>query len=384
MQPAGIRTADEGVALSVGPCKAALVDDECLIADSQASHIKIFPALDYVAFRWRFGTDFGFGSTRFRRLTRQNVAADGLQLLATGAARPGCRYNLNYSQGPNLLIPHVAELHDLTRIVCAVARVQSADRDPAAWDSALTALRLANALQHEPLLISQLTRVALFHKANDTIRILAAQSCPTPDQQAQLDALLQSCDDRAPLVQAMDGERILFGDWAFRHLSRADLRPGMGTPWTLPAAIFFPPLFHLDHAVYLRTLHDAALRAQRPFDAVAARSGEESDAFHAVPKYCVLTRLCVPVLSRTRQQFAVMSAESRVTRTGLAILRQRQQKGGWPASLAELGSASLADPFSGQALVYHVDPTGFTIGSVGFDRHNDGDTMVWHLNATVP
>jgi len=314
----------------------------------------------------------------FRQLASQKVASTALQALEAGSAKPGCRYDVDYAKGAGIVVAHVASVRGLTRILCAAARVQAADGDSvAAWNSALAALRMANALKNEPLLISQLTRMAQFRVVVDTIHAVSVHARPAADQYAQLDELLKTFDDSAPLVRTMDGERLLFGEWAF-NLSRAELRES-GMPLHAALTILFAPRHHLDHAVYLKILHAAATSAGQPY--ATADNVQEETMMAAVPRYCVLTRTIVPALANAKMSLVSMRAQARITRAGLAVLRYRQEKGAYPATPAVTSQENLIDPFSGKALIYHLDPTGFTIYSVGRNMIDDGGVAERQRNA---
>jgi hypothetical protein len=92
----------------------------------------------------------------------------------------------------------------------------------------------------------------------------------------------------------------------------------------------------------------------------------------AVPRYCVLTRMLVPGLSMSKGRHVSMVAQSRVIRLGLDVLRYREQQGHYPPDLAAIKRDGLVDPFSGKALIYHADPDGFTVYSVGVNLVDDG------------
>lgn len=83
-----------------------------------------------------------------------------------------------------------------------------------------------------------------------------------------------------------------------------------------------------------------------------------------------------------------MIAESRITRAGLAVLRYRAQQGHYPPDLAAVNMQNLVDPFTGKALIYRADTTGFTVYSAGpnqrddngvSDRYKGLDDIAWHF-----
>ncbi|MDY0170143.1 MAG: hypothetical protein RBS80_26600 [Thermoguttaceae bacterium] len=316
----------------------------------------------------------GERTARFRELLQDSVVMDALGALERGTKKPGCQYELDYSQGAGILLPHLSDLRQLTRILCAVAHVQAADGDHAGmWNTLITALRLANAVKDEPILVSQLVRIAQFNLTVDTIHALAA-AAPSDEQYAEISTLLNSYDDNSPLVAAMDGERVLLGEWVF-GLPRSDLRQaaallGDGAVPALAMACVFRPVFHFDHAAYLGVMHAYTRNAVEPYSEADAALVEE--LLNNVPRYCVFTRILVPALSQIKGRHFGMVARARITRAGLAALRYRRKHGAYPPSLAAVEARDFTDPFSGEPLIYRGAPKGFAVYSVGMNLADDG------------
>jgi hypothetical protein len=310
----------------------------------------------------------------FRLLMQSPEAARALHAIQEGASKPGCRYNLDYSQGAGILLPHLNDLRHLSRILCVSARLQAEGGDgPAAWRTTLTALRFANALQAEPLLISQLVRIAQFSLADDAVHAVCRTAVPTPEVSGQLGVLLRAFDDMAPFVASMDGERLLLGEWAF-NLPRSQLRqsglPGRGSLGITLLA--FSPLLKRDHAAYLEIMHEYARMARRPHSPKDA--GRGAQMLLQVPKYCIFTRLLAPALSKAKARYIEMTAKARTTQAGLAVLTYARNRGAYPESLAACGAQALTDPFTGKALLYRAFDDGFLVYSAGRNQKDDGGT----------
>ncbi|MCP6755963.1 hypothetical protein NL533_30540, partial [Klebsiella pneumoniae] len=72
--------------------------------------------------------------------------AEALATLERASIRAGCRFDIDYSKGASLLLPHLSDVRKFSRIVCAAARQKVADGDAEeAWRVTATALRLADA-----------------------------------------------------------------------------------------------------------------------------------------------------------------------------------------------------------------------------------------------
>lgn len=318
-------------------------------------------------------TSFAPSLDGFRELSHRKAVMEGMQALETGSAKPGYRYDLDYSKGAWMLLPHLADLRNLTRILCAAAHLQAVDGDhAAAWRTLATSLRMADGGKAEPILVSQLVRMAQFGMTAETLQTICNNTRPTAEQQATIEELLTRFDDNASLIMAMDAERVLFGEWAFNlpysELLKTSGMVDAGTVGLSPAMMFAPGR-HRDHAAYLEIMHAFAKNASQAYSTNDVVRMERM--IDAVPRYCSLTRLLVPALSMVKVRHVAMIAEARVTRAGLAVLRYREQQGRYPAVLATTKMEALVDPFSGKPLLYRADPVGFTVYSVGANLVDD-------------
>jgi hypothetical protein len=323
---------------------------------------------------------------RFRRLYASGAVAEALTLVEEGILKDGYHNELDLSQGIMLKLPHIEELMGLSRILAATAQLQAADGDQAgAWDTALTSLRLANALKDEPLLISQLVRTASINRAIDSIRSLDYSAAPR-SHLAEIDALLTRMEDPAPFVTALDTERLLIGEQFFGPdgAKRAQLtdtsQRGLGHNIVMGAYQFLPPLRQRDRAEHSNALREMADMMSQPF---APGDLQLAKKIHAdIPLYSVISKMTVPALGTLKSRMTTTFAEASITRAGLAVMDYQDQHGAYPPDLASLGRDDLMDPFNGEPLRYRSDGTGFTIYSVGEDQTDDSaatgsDEITW-------
>jgi hypothetical protein len=319
----------------------------------------------------------------FRQLSQRKAVVDALQKLEVGSAKPGCRYDLDYNLGVDMPIKHIQDASDINHILRGLILLQAADGNiGAAWNAVLTALRMADAWKAEPLLISQLYRVGQIERITDVIRRLCDSAPPTSDQAAQLDELLRKFDDNTPLIRAIDGERIIYLE---PLLAETDLARRLKTSHITPFVMWIfarvTISFQFDHAASLNMCHAAANSAGQGYSTA-------DDARDATPYYCWMTRTLRPSFSAAKKRHIAMIAESRITRAGLAVLRYRAQQGHYPPDLAAVNMQNLVDPFTGKALIYRADTTGFTVYSAGpnqrddngvSDRYKGLDDIAWHF-----
>ena len=141
-----------------------------------------------------------------------------------------------------------------------------------------------------------------------------------PPETAQSDALsavlsdLVSDDD---LHLALDGERLLFGEWVFslpyrkevQKVELAALAPEEAMQMKMYNSFITRPMFQADHAAYLRHL------GVRAHDFSADRNDVEDDD---IPGYCIFTRMLVPALAATISKFHELEARIEKTQNLLA------------------------------------------------------------------
>ena len=310
-------------------------------------------------------------------LMSRKAADYALFAIERGTQRPACRFPRDYDKGVDLLLPGLNGTRELVRLVGgkAVLEAETGAMD-SAWHRASVQARLADALCNEPFLVSQMVRLASIRSSCETIQRLCGIAPPGAEQQERLDALLRGFDDVTPLVRAVDGERLLFGEWLFsqsperlhqslrdigiRRSEMAEFVARLVTRW-----LTFKPRLLADQVDYVRIMHANAERMEQPCS--AAISQEDYGRF-------TLTGILVPALNRILVIYCTTIAEMRITRAGLALLRYREDHGAFPSTLDVLEVNELTDPFTQGLLHYRTEDDGFTVYSVGEDLQDNGGT----------
>ena len=308
------------------------------------------------------------------RLLDHPRVAEFLAAIERGSARPGYRHEIDYSRGAGILMLDIGENRSLSKILSVLARQQAASgKADAAWNTAVQGIRFADSLRTEPILISQLMRVAQVAIAVDALRAVVEFAPPSADDCAKLETLLASFESREPFVRTFDTERLAFGEWGFRNHGFELVAATRQKPSVTPLSLFyFCVISQWDHAAYLRIMRYYACNAAEPYAPGDAEIGDQMR--NEVPRYCMLTRALVTAFSATKAQFTAMIARVRVTRAGLAAIRFKQEHGAYPSDLQALKLANADDPFTGKPLIYRPIDRGFTIYSVGLNVVDDGGT----------
>lgn len=320
---------------------------------------------------------------KLEALLGDDRVSQALAIVKLGTERPSCRFDLEYEAGLNMLLSPVIDVKNLLRILGAKARAEAeAGRSERAWELASTQLKLADALRTEPTIISKVVRISSIAVTCRTLQRVCAAAPPGRQRYDDLVGFLEGLDDTAPLVVSVDADRILVGEWVFGQ-SKDELKQTLrqyvyedsdyapdSLNWLRFKRICFKPAFLADHAAYLRCMHEHA-RLLEGLSPPGDRKRLEDAVEEAERRHRLAGRL-VPAMSRVNQLHARMTAEIHITRAGLALLRQKQERGTWPESLDVLGIDNIDDPFARKPLRYRPEGDGFVLYSVGQDREDNG------------
>jgi hypothetical protein len=313
-----------------------------------------------------------------KQLIEQDAVTQALSVVEQGTQRRSCRFDHDYNAGFNMLLPHLAGLRDLVRILGARSCLEAeAGRPDAAWNYALTQLKFADALRNEPILISFLVRLASISTSCETIQKICKVAPPNAEQYKILESLLSDYEDRTPFVLALDGERLLGGEWAFnllRNGSAGDLSANINNESGLGEVLMnlysaFKPLLIADQAAYMRIMDEYTRFAQQPSPPNDVNTIDRK-AEQMRSRLNIVTSMLAPAIGRVNERYWEIIAEMRVTRAGLAVLQEKKTQGAFPQTLVGVKLKNLDDPFSKEPLHYKADGQGFILYSVGPD-HKD-------------
>ena len=327
-----------------------------------------------------------------QRLIDQDVVNQALSIVEQASHRRSCRFDRDYNDGIDILLPNLPNLRELSRILSAKACIEArAGNLDNAWNVVHTQLKLADAMRNEPILVPQLVRNASIKLACRTIQELCVIAPPNEQQYRSIEDLLAGLDDIAPIVRAIDGERLLLGEWAF-NLPKNELykvRMELDQPEDMPGIIqrliilraTFKPLFLADRAAYMRLMHKSAQLFQLFGDSYSHEQANNElyklssdiEKIERNEKRYLLTSMLFPSMIRVKQIHREMIAELRITRVGLALLQHKQSRDAFPDTLEALKLSDIIDPYSAEPLRYKAQGQGFILYSIGPDKKdNDG------------
>jgi hypothetical protein len=328
----------------------------------------------------------------FSRRLETPAVVRAMALVDKAAGMPGCRFSIDYSKGAETLLPHLSRLRSLSRFLSTVAAATAEQGDVVtAWECVEWGLRLADCLRAEPLLISQLVRMAQAGIALAVLPQMADRGPPDAAIAARVDGLLDRLDDCEPWIRALDGERLLFGEWLLSQPAGKvqDLLKANGTP---ELSGLTPEQLAAGRQAYHEAMIRLAELAQLPYPEAKPHT-EALMAAAADAGASPLLRTLLPALGSYSRKTAECQALIRVTRIGLRLKQHQAVHGAYPPKLVDLGLADIPaerqrDPFTDRPLCYRPEGTGFLLYSVGPDgvdnhgapRHGDSKTgfdLVW-------
>jgi len=310
--------------------------------------------------------------------------AEVLELLRKAAALDECKFQLDFTKGPGMLLPHLAKLRQAARLFAleALERTESGKPDAAA-DSLVACLRLGGAIRREPVLISTLVRIACDAIAVGQIERWAGAARPSPKALERLQHAAAAEADREVIEGAMLGERCFGMDIYQTYV----LKPGGGrmmeamggdaAAFGFLARVIPKAYFKSDMVCYIDIMNEYLAAARKPYPEgylagarVGRRLGER------IPSYFFISRMILPALGRVFQEAQKHVARCESARVGLAALRYKAKHGRLPATLQNLApdfvDAVPADPFDGKPLRFRKDAEGFAVYAIGEDGKDDG------------
>ena len=332
------------------------------------------------------GTSLDITNLEFAR----SIVGSNETALATfreAAALSKSRYPIDLTRGANTLLPHVAPLKSVARLLQAEALVAVEDHDlRRATDAIKTILAASRSLSSEPILISQLVSCAIETIAFETAVFVINRLQLTDAELQELATAFAQSDDTKRLALALIGERAMFLT-AIRD-PQAFLSASAGGPpssqtmadsfqdavWPVIRATGF---FERDFGFGMQamTTNIALSRLPDPHRFVARTNWDVVETRAREGRY-VLSSLLLPAFSKAIGRDTDARARARIAQTVFAIERYRLTHGGEiPETLSALTPkflpVPLVDPFDGQPLRFKRFESCYIVYSIGPDAVDD-------------
>ncbi len=334
-------------------------------------------------------------------LTALQVAEPELDLIREASGRPYCRFDYAWEEGFQMLLPNLSALkriqqHLDLRIWALIADGQT----NAAFDETVVALRVSDWLRDDPLLISQLVRIAQAQITTESIWHGIAAHCWTDAQLQEFQKQLAQRDYLAGMALALAGER----NGGIQTMDRWVRNPKeifqMQDAWNSgPHDNSADSMEQTFFATFLprgwmrQNQSTLALETQRHIETARRLRGgtptaewqdliKEAEAWDSETQaryrdnpspYTAFARQLGGALGKAVAKAVRSQVMNRCAITGCALERYRLRNGTYPKTLEALVPDFLAavpiDPMDGQPIRYARDDNGlFRLWSVGDDR----------------
>ena len=307
-------------------------------------------------------------------------------LFERGSALAQSRYPVDLTKAENMQLPHLARIKQAAQVL-AVFALGYADtqRGKEAGDSLLIGYALGRSLETEPLLISQLVRVACNAFATSSLEQTVNRIAIPPQSLLQLQAVLGPLVDREAsgesFSRAFVGQKLLvMANFAAQFLSPEKLQEfrkqlDAASPEQLQSIQKdFDSKFGTNSGSVkdVGNVKDRIISNLPKYSQLTAESYDHLLAAHKEPFPSRLKAVDLPGQSDGRAILNEAGAlvHLRLAQTAVALERFRAANGSrYPNDLPELSPKFLAsvpeDPFDGQPLRYAKSGNGYTLHSIG-------------------
>jgi hypothetical protein len=301
------------------------------------------------------------------------------------ADMPDGRYTLVHAANPILtLLPHVQDAREISRLLHYDAlNLAQENKGRESLRSCQAALNAGRSFDDEPVIISQLVRVACVAMAMGAMERTLAQTEPPVQELARMQSLLEKEDAHPTALVAMRGER------AMQHILMAGLSDGIisareildgtghGLDWG-EMLVFWNAkgLARREHHKLLELMGKAVDITRLPDHEQPAAEAALDREIREAAAHSYLIRMLVPATQKFNEAARRKRSKVRCLLTALAVERYRRERGGWPAKLAELTPKLLEkvplDPYDGKSLRYARVADGVIVYSIGPDGTDNG------------
>ena len=318
--------------------------------------------------------------------------------LRVACERPHSRFPIRYEDGFSALLPHLARMKGINQFLTlrAAAELEAGRIEQAAADVRL-AMRVAELMRDEPLLISQLVRLAQIQIALTPMWEGVADHRWTDAQLTGFEQQLSRMDLLADYRHGMRGERA-FCSWTIDYMRRERrmdlLDMGSDSNRGPFERMFGSALFHLvpggwfdQNKASVGRMHlDLILPAVNP-EARQVSPAKVDEMASTLDQrlrqrspYNFFAALLLPALTKASTRAAQGQAAVDLARVACALERHRLARGQYPEMLDALAPQFIAkiphDVINGQPFKYRrMDDGAFKLYSVGWNEKDDGGTV---------
>ncbi|MCX6996828.1 MAG: hypothetical protein NTV49_07025 [Kiritimatiellaeota bacterium] len=327
------------------------------------------------------------------------IYAPVLQEVEDAARRPQARFPCRYEDGFSMELPHVSALHKLARVYCLKALVElAAGQTDAALEDVRRMLRLARAVEDEPVEISLMIRAAVLQQALQPVWEGLADHRWSAESLELLQQDLVGINLLEQLDLALHGERCCIA-WLLDVLPKnpsawlglgsmaaysSHGHEGPSLAVLIPKGWFYINCLNMDlcfKKYILPSLDSRSLRIYPERYDTLDFVLEGYKKHPLTPPYHILEAVMLPAMKSFWIKVGVSQTAAQSAATACALERYRLAHGRYPDALAVLVPQYLAavpsDVIGGQPLRYRLEGDGFVLYSIGWNRKDDGGQVAW-------
>jgi len=300
-----------------------------------------------------------------RHIFKSEDMVRGLQVVKDAREFDQTQLLSEYDLGPDVVagsvLPRLARFRALSRWVGSAAVLAAWDEDiDEAFDLISAQLHIASSLRREPLLITQLVRVAIGGMAFNVMQKVLDEDYPSDEYVPMVVAELDKLRDREPFARALEAEQcsILAHDRKF-----------------MAAMYVARPFRLLDESAYLEYMPQLIDLAVLPSYKSRDSLEKLEDELSGLSKFKVSARLVIPAASRALETQDRLVAQCDLAEMAIYLKQFKMKTGSYPEKLDAIVLEYIrelpVDPFTGTPYVYRKEGDGFVLYSVGVNLADD-------------
>lgn len=294
---------------------------------------------------------------------------------------PHGRFPITYSPDfISTLVPHLTDVQSTTYFLFQAARLHVEEGNTEeAWRLCKAIINAGRTLADEPLILSQLVRLAAHARAVELLERLLAQTQPSDKMLAEACQVLESLAEENLFLVGTRGElagfHVLFSTAADGGVDLSDVHPSSAMDWLAGRQVVRSHIYTLKHLS--RMLDAAELADDQRYERVRELD-EEFQSDLAKKQVPGLARMLTPALRKIADADQRQRTRLFCACTALAAERFRLKSRRWPDSAEQLLNAgflkrTFVDLFDNQPLRWRRTPDGLVIYSIGPDKNYKGD-----------
>jgi len=324
-----------------------------------------------------------------------------------GAQMKRCTFDLDWSKGAGILMPHLGRVRNLARAAVACGKWYEFRKRPAeAAQVYLDVCRMGCHMNGDPVMISELVGMAVVGMGVRALEGMLARGVDAETGKLILEGLRELPEKPFSMAEAVDAERIVMGGWARLEFTRA-ARQGraevigllgrmMGRELKWHEKLLVPvetdkivSMIDRGYAVYDAYTKDVVAAMRKPFAECISELKKLTDKDRVMQRATAAKVGIVGILinaeatayERSRIQEARTEAALRAVTLLAAAARVKAERGKYPGKLEQLveyfgvPGKHPKDPFTGGDFSYKLDGNGLPVVETPGDDPNAGPGM---------